>query len=212
MFFIVALGNLAAFATIGWFSNRANQHIARTYRLEIFQLLLRQDMSFFDKVENTSGALAAGLSTHPSSIYHLLGFNLMLVVTNVFSVFSSAVLAILVGWKLGVTIVFAALPPIVFSGYLRIRFEEKLEADTGERFASSAALASEAVSAIRTVSSLTLERCILEQYETRLDGIAQRSMKALSWTMFWYALTQSITFLGMALGFWYVSQRTLYAT
>jgi ATP-binding cassette subfamily B (MDR/TAP) protein 1 len=28
-------------------------------------------------------------------------------------------------------------------------------------------------------------------------------MKALIWTMFWYALTQSISFLAMALGFWY---------
>ena len=90
----------------------------------------------------------------------------------------------------------------MFSGYLRIRLEFKLDDDTGKRFASSAALASEAVSAIRTVASLALERHILGKYEDRLHGVARQSMKALIWTMFWYALTQSISFLAMALGFW----------
>lgn len=97
-----------------------------------------------------------------------------------------------------------ALPPLIFCGYLRIRLEFKLEEDTSKRFSSSAAFASEAISAIRTVASLALERHILHNYEQRLSGIAQKSMKALIWTMFWYSLTQSISFLAMALGFWYV--------
>ena len=89
------------------------------------------------------------------------------------------------------------------AGYVRIRLEFKLEAETGKRFSSSAALAAEAVSAMRTVSSLALEKYILKQYQERLDGVAQRSTKALIWTMFWYSLSQSVSFLAMALGFWY---------
>jgi ATP-binding cassette subfamily B (MDR/TAP) protein 1 len=96
-----------------------------------------------------------------------------------------------------------ALPPLVSAGYIRIRLEFKLEEETGKRFASSAALAAEAVSAIRTVSSLALEKYILEQYQERLNGVALRSSKALIWTMFWYSLSQSVSFLAMALGFWY---------
>ncbi|UPX10227.1 ABC-type xenobiotic transporter [Ascochyta rabiei] len=67
-----------------------------------------------------------------------------------------------------------------FSRRLR-RLEFKLEEETGERFARSAALAAEAVSAIRTLSSLALENSM----------------------MFWYFLSQSVSFLAMALGFWY---------
>lgn len=93
----------------------------------------------------------------------------------------------------------SALPPIVLSGYLRIRLEFKLEELTGKRFAGSAALAAEAVSAIRTVSSLALERHILARYEDCLRHIEKHSIKALVWTMFWYALSQSISFLAMAL-------------
>lgn len=96
------------------------------------------------------------------------------------------------------------MTPIVFAGYLRIRLEFKLEELNGKRFANSAALASEAVSAIRTISSLALERHVLSRYQADLQSVAQNGIKSLVWTMFWYALTQSISFLAMALGFWYV--------
>lgn len=59
------------------------------------------------------------------------------------------------------------------------------------------------MSAIRTVSSLALERYILDQYQDRLEGVALRSTRALLFTMFWYSLSQSVSFLAMALGFWY---------
>lgn len=204
MFFMVAIGNLLVFATVGWVSNIVAQHVSRKYRREIFDLILKQDMAFFDDEANASGALASNLSDYPTNMHELLGFNLMLIFINIVNVVSSAILAIVVGWKLGLAVVFGALPLIVFAGYLRIRLEFKLVEETGKRFASSAALASEAVSAIRTVSSLALERYILEKYTTRLQGVASRSITALAWTMFWYSLTQSISFLAMALGFWYV--------
>jgi ATP-binding cassette subfamily B (MDR/TAP) protein 1 len=78
--------------------------------------------------------------------------------------------------------------------------EFKLEELTGKRFASSTALATEAVSAIRTVSSLALEKNVLARYDERLSKVAQEGIKALIWTMFWYALAQSVSFLAMALG------------
>lgn len=159
-------------------------------------------MNFFDKEENATGSLASNLSHYPEKLLELLSFNIMLILICVVNVLSSSILALIVGWKLGLAVVFGALPPVIFSGYLRIRLEFKLEEDTGKRFASSTALAAEVVAAIRTVSSLALERHILHKYQDRLHGVARRSMKALIWTMFWYSFTQSISFLAMALGFW----------
>ncbi|CAI6230575.1 unnamed protein product [Periconia digitata] len=203
MFFVVAIANLGGYAAIGYFSTRVAHQVAHGYRLEMFQLILKQDMNFFDKAENASGALTSNLSRHPESLTELLGYNFMLIIIAGVSVISSSILAIAVGWKLGLAIVFGAMPLIVSAGWARIRLEFRLERQTGKRFSSSVALASEAVGAIRTVSSLALERYIIEKYEERLSGVAKRSLKSLIWTMFWYSLTQSIAFLGMALGFWY---------
>jgi ATP-binding cassette subfamily B (MDR/TAP) protein 1 len=88
--------------------------------------------------------------------------------------------------------VFAVLPPLLLSGYLRIRLEYKLAGYTSALFSSSAAIAVEAVSAIRTVTCLRVENKMLEMYRKRLDIVAKQSVRALTFTMFWWALTQSI--------------------
>ncbi|KAK4442563.1 P-loop containing nucleoside triphosphate hydrolase protein [Podospora aff. communis PSN243] len=203
MFFVLALGNLFAYALLGYFSNAMAQHTIKTYRLEIFNIILRQNMAFFDTAGNTTGALVTHLSQEPQSLQELLSFNVALIIIVIINLVSSCVLAIVTGWKLGLVLVLGALPPLVFSGYLRIRLEFKLDDDTSTRFADSTAIASEAVMAIRTVASLALEQQIIERYETSLRHIAKTSLKSLIWTMFWYALSQSISFLAMALGFWY---------
>jgi ATP-binding cassette, subfamily B (MDR/TAP), member 1 len=146
MFFIVAIGNLLVYATVGWTSNIVAQHVSRRYRREIFDLVLKQDMTFFDDPANASGALGSNLSNYPTNMLELLGFNLMLICINIVNIIASSILGIAVGWKLGLVVVFGAMTLIVFCGYLRIRLEFKLEEATGKRFANSAALASEAVS------------------------------------------------------------------
>ncbi|KAF1988995.1 multidrug resistance protein 1 [Aulographum hederae CBS 113979] len=203
MFFIVALANLLGYALIGWESNIVAQLVARKYRLEVFQNIIRQDLTFFDKGNNTVGTLAAHLSTYPSQLHDLVGFNIMLIMINLVNIVSSCILALIVGWKLALVVIFGGLVPVVFSGYLRIRLETKLDDDTSARFDRSGALAAESVSAIRTIASLALERSVLERYSGLLSGVASQSMKALIFTFFWYSLTQSISFLAMTLGFWY---------
>lgn len=163
-------------------------------------------MDFFDRPENTSGALTSKLSALPTQLQELISANVLLIFIVLVNIVSSSALAIAYGWKLGLVIVFGGLPPIVMSGYLRIRLETRIEGINSERFADSASLASEAVTAIRTIASLTLEKPILNQYSNMLDSIVRRSIKSLLWTMFWFALSQSLDFLVEALGFWYGGQ------
>ncbi|KAK3489025.1 P-loop containing nucleoside triphosphate hydrolase protein [Neurospora hispaniola] len=203
MFFIVAVGNLVAYAVLGWFCNVIAQQMVRFYRYTIFDCVVRQDMTFFDMPGNSPGALVSHLSKEPESLHELLSMNMGVIAIVVVNLLSSCILAVVIGWKLGLTLVFGALPPLVFSGYLRIRLEIKLDDDTSDRFADSTGIASEAIMAIRTISSLAMERQILDRYENKLRSIAATSVKSLTWTMVWYALSQSISFLSMALGFWY---------
>lgn len=202
MFFVVALANLLAYAIFGWVSNVVAQHILKSYRLELFNNIMRQDMAFFDEQAHSTGALVSRLSAEPQNIMELLSMNLGMIFVNIINVVSSCVLAIAIGWKLGLVLTFGALPPLLVAGYVRIRLESKLDEDTNERFASSAGHATEATLAIRTVASLALESCTIDKFSHSLQGIAERSSKVLAWNMFWYSLSQSISFLAMALGFW----------
>lgn len=203
MFFVVALNNLMSYFVIGWIANIISQTLTYKFRLELFNNVIKQDRAFFDQPENTTGALGSNLTTKPTSLQELLSFNVMLILIGLISVLASCILGIATGWKLGLVVVFGALPPIIFCGYLRIRLEFKLDADTDRRFADSTAIASEAVAAIRTVASLTLEHNTIHRFKESLASIERTTFKTMIWTMFWYSLCSSVNFLGMALGFWY---------
>ena len=136
----------------------------------------------------------------------LISANILLVIIVCVNLVSSSVLAIAYGWKLGLVVVCGGLPLLVGAGFWRIRMENQTEDRNSKAFAASAGLASEAVTSIRTIASLALEREILKEYADMLSNIVKRSMRSLLVTIFWYALSQSIEFLVMALGFWYGSR------
>ncbi|KAJ4147107.1 hypothetical protein LMH87_001654 [Akanthomyces muscarius] len=206
MFFVVALGNLVAYAISGWLVNLIAQHVMKFYRAEIFDNTLRQDMTFFDKPENNTGALVSRVASEPTSLQELLSINCVLILITVVNVLSSVILALCYGWKLSLVLALGGLPVLIASGYIRIRLEFKFESDTADRFSKSSGLASEAVMGIRTVSSLALEQAIITRYHDSLQHIAANAISGLGWKMFFYSLSQSISLLVMCLGFWYGGQ------
>lgn len=191
---------------MGVICNHIGQFVTHAYRHEMFVNILKQDMDFFDLPQNTSGALTSKISSLPTALQDLISANLLLIFIIVINIVASSILALAYGWKLALVVIFGGLPPLLLSGYTRIRLETNLDNKTSDRFAESASLASEAVSAIKTVSSLTLESSIINEYSNILGSLVQRSIPSLFWTLFWYALSQAIEFLIMALGFWYGSQ------
>jgi ATP-binding cassette subfamily B (MDR/TAP) protein 1 len=203
MFFVVAIANFFLYFALGFICNMISQKVTRRYRQELFENTVKQPSAFFDKEANATGALTSRLARCATDLQELLSANAGLVINNVVTTISCAILGIAYGWKLGLVCTFGAMPPLLLGGYYGIRISTKLDDDTTKRFAGSAAIAAEAVAAIRTVASLVLERTILDEYERRLNVVASRSIKSLSITMIFFSLTQSINFCAMALGFWY---------
>ncbi|KAG6046144.1 hypothetical protein E4U39_001627 [Claviceps sp. Clav50 group G5] len=202
-FFIIALCSLVVYAIVGWCSNVIAQTVMQFYRRDILDNTLRQDMTFFDKPEKSTGALVSRLATEPLSLQELLSVNAALIVICILNVLCSCIIAIVYGWKLGLVLSFGALPILIGAGYLRIRLETKFEQDTAERFATSSAIAAEAAMSIRTICSLALEETVIERYSQSLQGIVRDSIGNLGVKMFFYALSQSVSLLIMGLGFWY---------
>ncbi|EME44943.1 hypothetical protein DOTSEDRAFT_52355 [Dothistroma septosporum NZE10] len=206
MFFVLALANFGAYFAIGWCCNTIGQTVTHRYRKEMLDRILNFDQDFFDRPENSSGSLASKLTSVPTSLMELISANVMLMFIVIVNVVASSVLGIAFGWKLGLVVVFGGLPILIGSGFIRIRMDQKLEKDSGERFADSAGLATEAVTSIKTISSLTLESEIMKEYSAAMDGIVASSTKGFLITLVPYALSQSLEFLVLALGFWYGSR------
>ncbi|KAK3686424.1 hypothetical protein LTR37_019812 [Vermiconidia calcicola] len=203
MLFVLALANLVGYFCVGLATNATGQTLTHRYRREMIERIVNFDQDFFDRAENSSGAICSKLSSVPSAVQELMSANIGLILNVIVNVLASSALGIAYGWKLGLTMVFAGLSIIVGSGYIRIRLDQKLEASTEQQFASSASLAAEAVSSIRTVSLLTLETAVLREYGQTLDAIVAQVIRNLIPTLVPYSLSQSADFLVMALGFWY---------
>jgi len=165
--------------------------------------LLRQDIAFFDAPENASATLASNLSTSPAGLQELIGMNVVLLLIVVVNLASNFVLAMVYGWKLTLVIFFGAFPLIFGAGFYRIRLEMQFDQKVSAPFADSARFASEAVGAMRTVVSFTIEDSISADYDARLDRSLKKAIKFTLISMIWLALSESLQFLGMALAFWY---------
>lgn len=206
MFFVLAIANLFGYFAIGLACNGIGQTLTHRYRREMIQRVVHFDQDFFDRPENSSGAVTSKLSSVPAALQELMSANLGLMLNVVVNIIASSALGIAYGWKLGLTIVFGGLTFIIAAGYYRIRLDQKLEAATEDQFATSAGLATEAVTSIRTVSMLTLETSILREYGDTLQSIVSKVIRNLVVTLVPYSLSQSADFLVMALGFWYGSR------
>lgn len=100
-------------------------------------------------------------------------------------------------------IIFGGLPPLLLSGYARVKIEANIEAKISKRFSESASIATEAVSAIRTVSSLAIETSVLDKYTRELDRATADSTTPILLMMVPFAITQTVEYSFLALGFWY---------
>lgn len=131
-----------------------------------------------------------------------MGFNIALIFISALNISVCAVLAIASTWKFGLVVALAGLPPLVGAGYLKIRLDSKLDNTISKNYSESAGIASEAITAIRTVSSLAIEHSVLDRYSTELNNAVSSSIRPLFSMTILFALTQSIEYFFLALGFW----------
>src|SRR5204863_4242136 len=118
MFLVLALGALLAYALLGFFMTLLGTLMTRFYRYEYFRSMARQDIVFFD--QNASGTLAARLSRDPTDLHELISVKLGLIITVFVNLIGSAVVALIVGWKLALVALFGALPVVFTAGYVRL--------------------------------------------------------------------------------------------
>ncbi|PKS05475.1 hypothetical protein jhhlp_008852 [Lomentospora prolificans] len=206
MFFVMSLGILVVYFVMGWSTNTISQTLSRKIRREILDSFLRQDLQFFDRTENTVGALITRLDSYPQAILELMGPTVAIILMSAITIVVASILSIAVSWKLGLVGVLVGLPPMMTSGYARVVLETKMDEEISKRLSASASVASESVLAIRTVSSLAIEGVVLEKYARELDAAISRTVGPMFHMMTWFSLTQSVEYFVLALGFWWGSK------
>ncbi|KIM85661.1 hypothetical protein PILCRDRAFT_776681 [Piloderma croceum F 1598] len=167
-----------------------------------FKSILKQDIEFFDKEENATGSLTAGLSDNPRKVNGLAGITLGAIVQSISSLIAGSVIGLAFIWKVALVGI-ACVPLLVSSGYIRLRVVVLKDQVNKKAHEASAQLACEAVGAIRTVASLTREDDCLRIYSLSLEEPLRKSNRTALWSSAIYALSQSMSLYVIALVFWY---------
>ncbi|PYH94193.1 multidrug resistance protein 3 [Aspergillus ellipticus CBS 707.79] len=193
--FVVWLGHGVIFAY-------TTEKLVHRAREQTFRHILRQDVSFFHQEQNSIGVLTSLLSSAPTDLKGLSGPVLGALMTFIATILGGIVLSLIIGWKLALVCT-ATIPLVAGFGWVCLAmlslFAEKMK----KTHQDSAAYASKAASAIRTVASLTMEARVLQHYDSILFRQSKASIYSILQASAFYAASQSVTFLCAALAFWY---------
>ncbi|KKZ60872.1 hypothetical protein EMCG_04463 [[Emmonsia] crescens] len=206
MFFILALCVGFFYFILGFASTSLSANICGTYRQQYFGHIITKPIQFFDKEGNSAGSLAARLSTDPTQLQELVGHQMAFPLISVFNIIGCISVAFAFGWKLTLVALFSAFPLIILAMFIRVRYEVKFEKMNAAVFESSSQFASEAISAFRTVTSLTLEDTITTRYSNLLQDHVKKAFEKAKFATLIFAASDSIELPCMALCFWYGGQ------
>ncbi|KAJ2972695.1 hypothetical protein NQ176_g7011 [Zarea fungicola] len=203
MYFVFGIGVLIVYWGVGFWWTLAAFHACRHYRREYFEAMLRQDIQFFDVQGHSASEMTSRLSTDPLHLQMLLSTNLALILLVIFNLAACCILSLMVDWELALPVIALGVPLLFGAGYFRMRMEMSNQDRVAEIYLEAARFASEAVGAIRTVSSLTLERKVLDGYEERLAQSSKIETRHKLKSMLLFAFSESITLAVSAFSFWY---------
>ncbi|CRG91977.1 ATP-binding cassette, subfamily B (MDR/TAP), member 1 [Talaromyces islandicus] len=202
MFLMLGLVTFLLYAVQGIIFAFSSEKLLRRARSKTFRVLLNQDIAFFDKEENATGALTSILATDTKSLSGISGATLGTLLIMIVNLLGALIVALILGWKLALVCI-SAVPVLILSGFLRIWVLNKFQSRSKKVYQNSASFASEAASAIRTVASFTMESVMLDSYARKLENQIRENIPSIVKSAFLYASSEAVQFFCMALGFWY---------
>ncbi|KAJ3876935.1 P-loop containing nucleoside triphosphate hydrolase protein [Lentinula edodes] len=201
-FFLIAVISSMTIGVQNYNFSASAANLTAKLRSLSFRAILRQDIEFFDRDENNTGALTAELSDNPQKVNGLAGVTLGAIVQSASTLVGGTIVGLIFAWKLGL-VGFACMPLLVTTGYIRLRVVVLKDQANKKEHASSAQLACEAAASIRTVAALTREKDCCDLYSESLEEPLRKSNRTAISSNGLYALSQSMVFFVIALVFWY---------
>ncbi|XP_073111706.1 ABC transporter B family member 11 isoform X5 [Elaeis guineensis] len=128
MFVVVGLVTIVSIPARAYFFAVAGSRLIQRIRSMSFDKVVNMEIGWFDKSENSSGAIGARLSADAAAVRSLVGDALGLMSQNAATFIAGLVIAVAACWQLALLIV-ALVPVIVVNGWIQMKFMKGLDAD-----------------------------------------------------------------------------------
>ncbi|KAI9003540.1 ABC transporter [Gaertneriomyces semiglobifer] len=204
-FFILALAQFTAYFVNGSMFGFVSGKILWRVRSKVLRTYMKHPISFFDLPGNSTSTLTSTLNADAGHLSGVTGVIIGTCFTVIIGLMIGITLAHVVAWKLAVVIL-CAVPIMLVSGWGRIKVIADFQKRHETAYNESAALASEAVSNIRTVAALSCEPVIKSRYSASLAIPYEDCTRSIMIGNFCLALAYSITYFLYALAYWWGSR------
>ncbi|KAF9210452.1 Multidrug resistance protein 1 [Podila verticillata] len=186
-------GSILIFEMIG-------EIMARRMRTKSFQAIMSQEMGFFDREENSTGALSSRLATDAYQMHELISQIMKLAFSTLVTVGLGLGFAFSKSWSLTLVIL-ALIPLLAASQYFAIGTMTGFSTKTKKAYEQSGRVANEAIANIRTVVALAKESDFEQRYYNVTQEPHQFALRRAYYGSLGYALSQGIMFWAYAVGF-----------
>lgn len=167
-YLFIAIGVFVMCFTSAFLLEGGVERMSRRLRTASLRAILRQEVEYFDRESNSSGALTAVVSTYSSSASSVLGMTWLEISASSWNMLGAVLLGFILSWKISV-VAFIPLPAAVLAAYLNVVVLEKYESKQKDSLEKASAYAAEHVENIQTVAALGRERAVIRHFELEME-------------------------------------------
>ncbi|KAJ0743385.1 putative ABC-type xenobiotic transporter [Helianthus annuus] len=176
MFVILGVVSFLAYPGRSYLFSVAGSKLIKRIRSLCFEKVVNMEVGWFDKPENSSGAIGARLSADAASVRGLVGDALAQIVQDSSSVATGLFIAFAACWQLAL-IILALIPLMSVNGYVQMRFTKGFSADARLMYEEASQVVNDAVGSIRTVASFCAEEKVMQLYGSKCEGPKKTGIK-----------------------------------
>ncbi|KAF9579961.1 Multidrug resistance protein 1, partial [Lunasporangiospora selenospora] len=185
-------GGMCSFLVVG-------ERVTRKMRALSFKAIISQEMGFFDRPENSTGALASRLATDSQQMLDMVSQVILTTVSSMATIGIGLGFSFAATWQMTL-IILAALPIIGLGQYLELAALSGFGEKTRKAYERSGQVAGEAIANIRTVVSLAKEETFEQRYEEVTRVPHKYALNKALYASFGFALSQAVAFWSYSIG------------
>ncbi|PIN03579.1 Multidrug/pheromone exporter, ABC superfamily [Handroanthus impetiginosus] len=187
-----------------YFYNLMGERLIARVRLMMFSAILRNEIGWFDKDENSTGSLASKLATDATLVRSAIADRISTLVQNIALSVTAFVIAFVLCWRIS-AVVIAAFPVLIAANIAEQLFLKGFGGDYMKSYYQATEVAREAIANIRTVAAFGAEEHITAKFASELNKPRKRTLLRGHVLGFGYGISLFLAYSSYALGLWYAS-------
>ncbi|XP_059070077.1 ABC transporter B family member 2 isoform X2 [Cryptomeria japonica] len=157
-----------------FFFGEVGERVMKTLRETSFSAILGNEISWFDKAENSSSLVSGRIMNDTSLVKSIIADRMSVIVQCISSILIATVVSMIVNWRMAL-VAWAVMPCHLIGGLIQAWSSKGFATDSAKAHAEISRLGSEAVSNIRTVASFVYEDQIIESVKNCLSTPLKKS-------------------------------------